>query len=139
MSLVSTPEQTRTKATRSRCLGFMFAWILNTKPLKSARSGSIGEPSSASRTCGHGAYCTSASRNDSSPKLVSALPKNTGVWRASQVRVEIEARAGGLEQVHAFEQFVACACSPMSSIRCGIVGAGDRDRARGARCAATRS
>ena len=27
------PEHTRTNATRSRCFGSMFAWILNTKPV----------------------------------------------------------------------------------------------------------
>src|SRR5690606_11614114 len=36
------PEHTRMKAMRSRCLGSMFAWILNTKPLK---AGSVGSTS----------------------------------------------------------------------------------------------
>ncbi len=34
MSFVNRPEQTRTNATRSRCRGSMFAWILNTNPVK---------------------------------------------------------------------------------------------------------
>ena len=37
MSFASRPEQTRRNATRSRWRGFMFAWILNTKPEKSGR------------------------------------------------------------------------------------------------------
>ncbi len=39
MPRVNFPEQTRTKATRSRCAGSMFAWILKTKPEKKGRRG----------------------------------------------------------------------------------------------------
>ncbi|MNC92992.1 hypothetical protein D3C83_95230 [compost metagenome] len=41
MSFSNTPEHTRRNATRSRCRLFMFAWILNTKPLKCGVSGGI--------------------------------------------------------------------------------------------------
>ena len=39
MSFVNRPEQTRTNATRSRCRGSMFAWILKTNPVKRSSVG----------------------------------------------------------------------------------------------------
>ena len=78
MSFTNRPEQTRTNATRSRWRGSMFACILKTKPVKRSSVGEIG-PTSLDRGCGGGASSTSARRNGSRPKLVSALPKNTGV------------------------------------------------------------
>ena len=42
------PEQMRTKAMRSRWFLSMFAWILNTKPLKSFSTGSTSSPVSLS-------------------------------------------------------------------------------------------
>ena len=83
MSFVKRPEQTRTNATRSRWRGSMFAWILKTKPVKRSSVGLTG-PASLRRGCGGGASSTIARRNGSRPKLVSALPKNTGVWRPAR-------------------------------------------------------
>jgi hypothetical protein len=42
MPRVSRPEQMRRKATRSRCAGSMFAWILKTNPLNSSCAGGTG-------------------------------------------------------------------------------------------------
>ena len=81
MSFDRTPEQTRTNAMRSRCRGFMFAWILKTKPLKSGSAGST-VPALDGRGCGGGANSVSPRRNGSRPKFESALPKNTGVCSA---------------------------------------------------------
>ena len=62
------------KATRSRCFGSMFAWILNTKPEKFGASGAIGTP--WLRRGAGGAECsTKPSRSNCTPKLLSALPK----------------------------------------------------------------
>ena len=77
MPRVNRPEQTRTKATRSRWLGSMFAWILKTKPEKWSLSASI-VPVVLCRGRGAGARSTNRSRNGSRPKLVIALPKKTG-------------------------------------------------------------
>jgi len=54
------PEQMRMKAMRSRCLGSMFAWILNTKPENFSSTGSITR-SWAARDSGIGAQSTMAS------------------------------------------------------------------------------
>ena len=78
MSFSKRPLQTRTKATRSRCLGSMLAWSLNTKPLKPSRSGST-RPSLLDRAMGRCAISRKASRKGRTPKLVMAEPKNTGV------------------------------------------------------------
>ncbi|MNG02558.1 hypothetical protein D3C84_855900 [compost metagenome] len=72
------PEQMRMKAIRSRCLGSMFAWILNTKPLNFSSTGSTVR-SLATRASGLGAQSTTASSTWSTPKLPKAVPKNTGV------------------------------------------------------------
>ena len=50
MSLASRPEQMRRKATRSRWRGFMFAWILKTKPEKFGSVGSTGPTSAVARS-----------------------------------------------------------------------------------------
>ena len=83
MSFASRPEQMRRNATRSRWRGFMFACTLNTNPEK---CGSVGAtmPVSVVRGWGLGASESSASRNGSTPKSLSALPKKTGVWRPSR-------------------------------------------------------
>ncbi len=72
------PEQMRMKAMRSRCLGSMFAWILNTKPVNFSSTGSTVR-SLATRASGFGAQSTTASSTWSTPKLPSAVPKKTGV------------------------------------------------------------
>ncbi|MOA07790.1 hypothetical protein D3C78_1275100 [compost metagenome] len=72
------PEQMRMKAIRSRCFGSMFAWILNTKPVNFSSTGSTVR-SWATRASGRGAQSTTASSTWSTPKLPSAVPKNTGV------------------------------------------------------------
>ena len=61
----------------------MFAWILKTKPVKRSSVGST-IPESLWRGCGGGASSTSACRNGSRPKFVSALPKKTGVCRPAR-------------------------------------------------------
>ncbi|MCY1438014.1 hypothetical protein D9M71_541960 [compost metagenome] len=72
------PEQMRMKAMRSRCFGSMFAWILKMKPENFSSTGSTVR-SLATRASGRGAQSTTASRTWSTPKLPSAVPKNTGV------------------------------------------------------------
>ena len=52
--LRQSPGATRRNATRSRCRGFMFAWILNTNPEKSGSSGCTS-PESTGRGDGGGA------------------------------------------------------------------------------------
>ncbi len=81
MSFVSRPEQMRTNATRSRCRGFMFAWILKTNPEKSGWVGGT-RPVSLARGAGAGASVRIARRNGSTPKSLRALPKKTGVSRS---------------------------------------------------------
>ncbi len=68
---------------RSRCLGSMFAWILNTKPEKGASAGCTTR-SPPSRGCGGGAHCVSASRISCTPKLLIPEPKKTLVWRPAR-------------------------------------------------------
>jgi hypothetical protein len=46
------PLTTRMKAMPSRCRGFMFAWILNTKPVNRSSSGRTHSWSSVSRGAG---------------------------------------------------------------------------------------
>ena len=75
--LTSLPEQMRTKATRSRWALSMFAWILKTKPENSPPAGSTG-PWSDWREPGGGISSQKVSRKASSPKLLTAEPKNIG-------------------------------------------------------------
>ena len=87
MPLLSLPEQTRMKAMRSRWLGSMFAWILNTKPETSPSPGltSTGAPAfSASRSSGGGAWAVSVARSSSTPKWRSAEPNTMGVMCPSR-------------------------------------------------------
>lgn len=77
------PLQMRMKAMRSRWALFILAWILNTNAEKSSRLGSMG-PAEESRGRGGGERRRKSARNGSTPKFVSADPKNTGVsmpWR----------------------------------------------------------
>ena len=83
MPRASRPEHTRMKAMRSRWLGSMFAWILNTTPVI---AGSVASTVRvvAFWLAGGGAWRMSASSRSRTPKFLSALPKNTGVrwpWR----------------------------------------------------------
>ena len=93
------PEQRRTKAMRSRCRGSMFAWILNTKPVNSVRVGSIG-PMLDSRAVGDGASLRKSWRKASTPKLVSALPKCTGVMLPSSRDSWLHWWPGLIQQAH---------------------------------------
>ena len=68
------PEQILTKATRSRCWGSMFAWILNAKPVKAGSVGSMSRRR-VCRGCGGGAYLTKSSSSSATPKLFIAEPK----------------------------------------------------------------
>ena len=70
-------------AMRSRCAGSMFAWILNTKPASFSSNGSTTRVV-ASRGRGAGAWSTKKPSSSSTPKLLIAEPKNTGVWRAAR-------------------------------------------------------
>ena len=72
------PDTIRIKAIRSRCLGSIFAWILNTKPENFSSSASTWR-SAVSRGWGAGAHAVKPSNIWSTPKLPSAVPKNTGV------------------------------------------------------------
>ncbi len=78
MSRSNLPEQTRTNAMRSRCFGSMFAWILKMKPENAGFSGAISMPPMM-RDFGAGACFRKPSSNSCTPKLLMALPKNTGV------------------------------------------------------------
>ena len=64
---------------RSRCAGFMLAWILKMKPEKFGSVGSTTWPASSWRACGGREYSRNLARKDSTPKLFIADPKNMGV------------------------------------------------------------
>ena len=66
-----------TKAIQLRWFGSIFAWILNTNPVKLFSSGLIFR-SSASIGRGEGAISTKQSNNSLTPNVLSAEPKNTG-------------------------------------------------------------
>jgi hypothetical protein len=74
----------------------MFAWILNTKPLNAASS-TCTVRCRASRACGGGAHSTKLSSISRTPKLASAVPKNTGVRRRPGM-VRVEGMAGTAHQ-----------------------------------------
>jgi len=78
MPAVNRPEQMRMNATRSRCCGSMFAWILNTKPVSFSSAGATSRVVVA-RGRGAGACSTKKSSSSCTPKLLTAEPKNTGV------------------------------------------------------------
>ncbi len=65
-------------AMRSRCCGSMFAWILKTKPVSFASAASTTR-SRVSRGSGAGACVAKCASSSSTPKLLIAEPKNTGV------------------------------------------------------------
>ena len=74
------PEQMRMKAMRSRWALFMLAWILKMKPENSSRQGSTASPVRLStRASGVGVRRRNSCKKGSTPKLVSADPKNTGL------------------------------------------------------------
>ncbi len=66
------------KAMRSRWPGSMLAWILKTNPESAASSGSTLR-SRVARASGGGECATKARNSSSTPKLLIADPKNTGV------------------------------------------------------------
>ncbi|MCY1454833.1 hypothetical protein D9M71_719250 [compost metagenome] len=68
------PEQTRTKAMRSRWRGSILAWILKTKPVNLPSFGSTTRVS-VLRASGGGDSSHSASSSDCTPKLLIAEPK----------------------------------------------------------------
>ena len=68
---------------RSRWPGSMLAWILNTKPVSAGSSGSTTRWR-ATRGSGPGASATNAASSSSTPKLLIAEPKNTGVCRPAR-------------------------------------------------------
>jgi len=72
------PEHRRRKATRSRWLGSMLAWTLNTKPVTSLSDGSTMRARVGAGP-GGGAFVASALNRSRTPKFLSAEPKNTGV------------------------------------------------------------
>mmetsp|Transcript_6749 Transcript_6749/g.14800 ORF Transcript_6749/g.14800 Transcript_6749/m.14800 type:complete len:212 (-) Transcript_6749:808-1443(-) len=103
MPLRYTPEHTRMKAMRSRCLGSRLACSLNTKPVNSSLSGFIVSSSgvvffapppmllgsrSAIRPGGVRAYSKKVLRNNSTPKLVIADPKKRGVCSPACTRAK---------------------------------------------------
>ena len=61
----------------------MFAWILNTNAEKPGWNGST-TPSAVVRGSGGIVMCRKFSRNGSTPKFVSAEPKNTGLRRPAR-------------------------------------------------------
>ena len=78
MPRVSLPEQSRTKAMRSRWFGSMLAWILNTK---ADSAGSVAVTVRLSALCARGgkARAPSALSRSPTPKFFSALPNKIGV------------------------------------------------------------
>ncbi|OPZ88287.1 MAG: hypothetical protein BWY76_00001 [bacterium ADurb.Bin429] len=78
MPPVKVPEQMRMKATRSRCMGSMLAWILNTKPLRGFSS-ALTMRVVVAWDLGAGACSTKKSSSSWTPKLLTAEPKKTGV------------------------------------------------------------
>ena len=77
MLRLNVPEQTFTKAIRSRWFGSMLACILKTKPVNFSSSGDTIR-SSVSRGRGVGAISIKQSSISRIPKLFKAEPKNTG-------------------------------------------------------------
>jgi hypothetical protein len=68
------PEQSRTKAMRSRCFGSMLAWILKTKPeTLSSRRLDLAAGRWMGRACG--ALSPRPRSNSPTPKLLTAEPK----------------------------------------------------------------
>ena len=61
----------------------MFAWILNTKP-ENFGSAALTTRSIAARGKGAGECFTNELKSSRTPKLLTAEPKNTGVWRAAR-------------------------------------------------------
>ncbi len=87
MSFSNRPLTTRRKATRSRWLGSMFAWILKTKPLNSASRATSPSPSARPRRRGH-AQEALQKRHDAEVRV--AEPKNTAsARRAGRAQVEL--------------------------------------------------
>ena len=78
MPAVNLPEQILIKAILSRCALFILACILNTNAEKSSFTGSI-IPSEEFLGSGGVVILRKCCKNVSTPKLVSAEPKNTGV------------------------------------------------------------
>jgi len=76
------PEHTLQKAMHERWLGSMLAVILKMKPVNFGSSGST-ILSSAFVGRGEGAISTKQLRSSCTPKLFSALPKNTGATSAA--------------------------------------------------------
>ena len=67
----------------------MFAWILNTKPVKGASVGiTVRVP--PSRGCGGGAQSTSARSTSRTPKLLMPEPKNTGLCVPARKRSRLK-------------------------------------------------
>ena len=78
MFLSNLPLHILINAMRSRCALFIFAWILNTNAEKSSDIGSTSSLT-VSLAIGEVVSCKNCSKNGSTPKFVSAEPKNTGV------------------------------------------------------------
>ena len=75
---VNFPEHIRINAILSLCALFILACILNTNAEKSSLNGSIG-PAEELRGSGDVVISRKCCKNVSTPKLVRAEPKNTGV------------------------------------------------------------
>ena len=77
---LNSPLPILTKAIRSRWLGFILAWILKTNPENSGSSAANFSSPLTICSWGAGAKLTKLSKKVSTPKLVKAEPKKTGVW-----------------------------------------------------------
>ena len=114
------PEHSRTNAMRSRWLGSMLAWTLNTKPVTAGSSGSTVR-SRRLRGRGAGAHAASASSSSSHAEVAAARePKNTGVRWPSRKRLQVE-RA-------------AARCAPAPTLRSARARDASSSRAVGQRC-----
>ena len=83
---------------RSRCAGSMLAWILKTTPVNLGSSGCTTRWI-AVRTLGDGARSTSASSTSCTPKLLTAEPKNIGVWWPARKASRSNGRRGVAQQL----------------------------------------
>ena len=123
---------------RSRCFGSMFAWILKTKPENVGRRRDRRAAPARAAAAAAGRSSRNASRNSSTPKLVIALPKNTGVSCAARGTRRSRTRRPRLEQL---ESSLSCSCAARRGWlrRVGIVECDDRQLARASRRRPSRS
>jgi hypothetical protein len=98
------PEQTRTKAMRSRCLGSMLAWILKTKPENFGSPGCTWRVSVA-RGCGGGREVDHGVEQALHAEVVDRRAEEHRRLLAGQVGVAVEGMRGAAHQFDFHAQF----------------------------------